>query len=64
MTLTGTAAGAGISTVTFYEHFETVEDVYLAALDEILGRLAPQLLTAFEAQPDWPSGVRAAIAFQ
>jgi AcrR family transcriptional regulator len=61
-TITATAAGAGISTVTFYKHFETIEDVYLAALQETLERLAPVLLDAFESEPRWPEAVRAALA--
>ena len=62
VTITATAAGAGISTVTFYEHFETIEDVYLGALDETLERLGPVLLAAFESEPDWPDAVRATLA--
>jgi AcrR family transcriptional regulator len=61
-TITATTAGAGISTVTFYNHFETIEDVYLAALDETLGRIGPVLLETFEAQAEWPAAIRAAIA--
>ena len=61
-TITNTAAGAGISTVTFYRHFETIEDVYLGALEETLGRLAPVLLAAFETEPEWPAAVRATLA--
>jgi AcrR family transcriptional regulator len=61
-TITATAAGAGISTVTFYQHFETIEDVYLAALEETLSRLAPILLEAFESEGEWPAAVRATLA--
>jgi AcrR family transcriptional regulator len=61
-TITATAAGAGISTVTFYKHFETLEEVYLAALEETMSRLGPLLLEAFEASEDWPRSIRAALA--
>jgi AcrR family transcriptional regulator len=62
VTITNTAAGAGISTVTFYKHFESIEDVYLGALDETLGRLAPVLLDVFESEEEWPTAVRASLA--
>lgn len=62
VTITNTAAGAGISTVTFYKHFESIEQVYLGALDETLGRLSPVLLSAFEAETEWPAAVRATLA--
>jgi AcrR family transcriptional regulator len=61
-TITATAAGAGISTVTFYKHFETIEEVYLGAIDETVARLGPVLLAAFESEADWPAAVRATLA--
>jgi AcrR family transcriptional regulator len=61
VTITATTAGAGISTVTFYNHFETLEDVYLAALDDALERLAPILLEAYDSEQEWPAAVRATL---
>jgi AcrR family transcriptional regulator len=61
VTIAATTAGAGVSSRTFYAYFETIEDCYLGALDEVLSRLAPHLLTAFESESDWPLAVRASL---
>jgi AcrR family transcriptional regulator len=62
VTITNTAAGAGISTVTFYKHFEAIEGVYIAALAETLARLEPALIEAYESESKWPAAVRATLA--
>ena len=62
VTIGATTAGAGVSSRTFYNFFETIEDCYLGALDRALDRLGPPLLAAFESEPEWPQAVRAALA--
>ncbi len=61
-TITAITAGAGISTVTFYQYFEDLEQVYLASLADALGRLAPPLLAAYESEERWPQAIRATLA--
>lgn len=54
--------GAGVSSATFYDHFETVEEVYEAAFDKAASRFAAALQEAFDSEKDWPLRVRAGIA--
>jgi AcrR family transcriptional regulator len=62
VTIAGTTAGAGVSSRTFYEYFDTIEECYLAALDQALGELGHLLVEAFDAEPTWPRGIRAGVA--
>jgi AcrR family transcriptional regulator len=61
VTIGATTAGAGVSSRTFYAYFETIDDCYLGALEEALGRLGPYLLEAFESETEWQNAVRAAL---
>jgi AcrR family transcriptional regulator len=62
VTITAVTEGAGVSSRTFYEHFETVEDCYAAAFDSVLRRLGTVLEEAFDSEREWPLRVRAALA--
>jgi AcrR family transcriptional regulator len=62
VTITAVTEGAGVSSRTFYEHFETVEDCYAAAFDSVLRRLGAVLEEAFDSEQEWPLRVRAALA--
>jgi AcrR family transcriptional regulator len=53
---------AGVSKSDFYKHFEGKEDCFLAAYDDVLGRLRQRVAVACEEAGDWASGVRDALA--
>jgi AcrR family transcriptional regulator/DNA-binding MarR family transcriptional regulator len=53
---------AGVSHHTFFEVFEDREDCFLAAFDDVLGRIAGVVLAAYEREQGWPEQVRAALA--
>jgi AcrR family transcriptional regulator len=49
---------AGVSRRTFYDHFKSKEDAFLAAYDAVAGQLVARVRAAFEAAPDFAAGVR------
>jgi AcrR family transcriptional regulator len=53
---------AAVSLSTFYEHFIDREDAFLVAYEIGHGKGLALVERAFDAAPDWPSGVRAGIA--
>jgi AcrR family transcriptional regulator len=57
---------AGVSTITFYEHFEGKEECFVAAFDRAVEEEAEALRRAAAEQPTWPerfcSGLRALLA--
>jgi AcrR family transcriptional regulator len=53
---------ARISRKTFYECFTDAEDCFLAVLEQELARVSRVATTAYEAEPDWRAGMRAAVA--
>jgi AcrR family transcriptional regulator len=53
--------GSGVSRKTFYEQFNNKEDCFLAAYDELVGRLISVVDTAYRAQSGWEARVLAAI---
>lgn len=61
-TITAVTEGAGVSSRTFYEYFETVEDCCLAAFDRSLEELRPLVAAAFGTETEWPLSIRAALA--
>lgn len=56
------AAEAGISLKTFYEHFSGKEDAFLVAYEIGYIKALAIFERAYAAEPDWPSGMRAALA--
>jgi len=53
---------AGVSSVTFYEHFKNKEGCFLAAFDEAAGQLTAEVRSAASAERDRPERVRAGLA--
>jgi AcrR family transcriptional regulator len=57
---------AGVSTITFYEHFENKEECFVAAFERAIEEEADRLRQAAAEQPTWPeqicSGLRALLA--
>ena len=41
---------AGVSKATFYEHFESKQDCFLCAFDDIIDEIGRQVSAAFESQ--------------
>ena len=62
LTVEKVIAAAGVSRRTFYEFFADAREAMLATYDAIFARLLAAVERACAAEPDWPSGVRAAIA--
>jgi AcrR family transcriptional regulator len=53
---------AAVSRRTFYEHFADRDECFIAAYETVMDELRGRIAAGFEAAPDWPRGVRAAIA--
>jgi AcrR family transcriptional regulator len=53
---------AGTSNVAFYENFESKQEAFLTAFDEVMDRAVTHTSEAFIAAGEWPAAVRAAIA--
>ncbi|HEY3864806.1 MAG TPA: TetR/AcrR family transcriptional regulator [Solirubrobacteraceae bacterium] len=54
-TISDLVARAGISSRSFYEHFQNKEECLLAAYDEIVTRLQRRLAKAVSAGDEWPA---------
>jgi AcrR family transcriptional regulator len=52
---------ARISRKTFYECFRDAEECFLEVLEQALARVSRVATTAYGAEPDWRSGMRAAV---
>lgn len=61
LTIARVVEGAGVTNRTYYKYFQTVEDCYLAALDQTIEQLAPILVEAYGSETEWPAQVRTAI---
>jgi len=55
-------SAAGVSRKTFYEQFANRENCFLALLDECVDRTSGIARRAYESEPEWRRGVRAALA--
>jgi AcrR family transcriptional regulator len=53
--------GSGVSRKTFYEQFKNKEDCFLAAYDELVGRLVATVDQAYHAQTSWQARAVAAV---
>ncbi|MFN8216715.1 MAG: TetR/AcrR family transcriptional regulator [Solirubrobacterales bacterium] len=53
---------AAVSRRTFYEHFASKDECFVAAYDSVIEQLAERVREAYEAADDWPHAIRAAIA--
>jgi AcrR family transcriptional regulator len=54
---------AAVSRRTFYEHFSSKDECFVAAYETVMAELRARIADAFEAQSeDWPRSIRAGIA--
>jgi AcrR family transcriptional regulator len=61
-TVEDVAAHASVSLKAFYEHFADKEDAFLVAYEVGHGKGLAIVERAYDAEPDWRAGVRAAVA--
>lgn len=52
---------AAVSRRTFYEHFASKDECFVAAYDTVMAELRERVANAFENEDDWPHAVRAGI---
>jgi AcrR family transcriptional regulator len=52
---------AAVSRRTFYEHFSSKDECFVAAYDTVMAELRERVSAAFEAADDWPHAVKAGI---
>jgi len=53
---------AAVSRRTFYEHFGSKDECFVAAYDTVMAQLSERVGAAFDELDDWPHAVRAGIA--
>jgi AcrR family transcriptional regulator len=53
---------AAVSRRTFYEHFASKDECFVAAYDTVMAQLRERVGEAFEQETEWPRAVRAGIA--
>jgi AcrR family transcriptional regulator len=53
---------AAVSRRTFYEHFTSKDECFVAAYDTVMETLRARVAQAFEEESDWPHAVKAGIA--
>jgi AcrR family transcriptional regulator len=53
---------AAVSRRTFYEHFSSKDECFVAAYDTVMEELRGRVSAAFEAADDWPHAVKAGIS--
>jgi AcrR family transcriptional regulator len=53
---------AAVSRRTFYEHFSSKDECFVAAYDTVMAELRERVAQAFEDESDWPHAVKAGIA--
>ena len=53
---------AAVSRRTFYEHFNSKDECFIAAYDTVMTELNRRVGEAFEQQEEWPQAVRAGLA--
>lgn len=52
---------AAVSRRTFYEHFASKDECFVAAYDTVMEELRERVAAAFEEEEEWPRAVRAGI---
>jgi AcrR family transcriptional regulator len=53
---------AAVSRRTFYEHFGSKDECFVAAYDTVMAELRERVAEAFDQEEEWPEAVRAGIA--
>ncbi|HLM87138.1 MAG TPA: TetR/AcrR family transcriptional regulator [Solirubrobacteraceae bacterium] len=61
LTVAAVIARSRISRKTFYDAFLDLEDIFLAAFEQTLARASEIARSAYAHEPDWRSGMRAAL---
>src|SRR5271170_7493379 len=62
MTVAQVISRAKVSRKTFYDVFIDREDCFLAAFEQTIGQARLLAKEAYEAEPNWRDGIRAALA--
>jgi AcrR family transcriptional regulator len=52
---------AAVSRRTFYEHFSSKDECFVAAYDAVMGELRERVTAAFEESEEWPHAIKAGI---
>jgi AcrR family transcriptional regulator len=52
---------AAVSRRTFYEHFSSKDECFVAAYDTVMAELRERVAKAFEEEDDWPHAVKSGI---
>jgi AcrR family transcriptional regulator len=52
---------AAVSRRTFYEHFSSKDECFVAAYDTVMKELRERVSTAFDGRDEWPEAIRAGI---
>lgn len=53
---------AAVSRRTFYEHFKSKDECFVAAYDTVMTELRERVGSAFEEEDEWPRSIKAGIA--
>jgi AcrR family transcriptional regulator len=53
---------AAVSRRTFYEHFSSKDECFVAAYDTVMAQLRERVAVAFDREDDWPHAAKAGIA--
>ena len=61
MTITEISQRASVSLTTFYNHFASKQDAFMAAVDEAERQVFEVTLPVFQRAPDWPRAARDVI---
>jgi AcrR family transcriptional regulator len=61
LTIPAISSTAGTSNQTFYEHFESKEEAFLTAFEELSSRALATTLAAAALEPEWPGTVEAGM---
>ncbi len=52
---------AAVSRRTFYEHFPSKDDCFVAAYEAVMGELRDRVSEAFDGEEEWPQAIKAGI---
>lgn len=61
-TIAHITSNAAVSRRTFYEHFASKDECFIAAYDAVMTELRTRVGEAFDKEEEWPRAVRAGIA--
>jgi AcrR family transcriptional regulator len=61
-TIAHITSAAAVSRRTFYEHFSSKDECFVAAYDTVMKELRERVTEAFETTEEWPQAIKAGIA--